>query len=195
MGKGYGVESNAEGLNNNPLVAFAEENSNEPMILISQVDFQKKILDCITSEEIDKYFYSAQFNNDSQCRQAMIYGMTIASLLANQCKPKIVIKGEKDLPIKYEFKNGESIKVVNEEDCQETKDKQVTNCEDLQQYTDAKTVCEEIGYLMQEIDSRLWNTWNTQQLGEREFRGKTFDELCDIGQAMFEKLRVMSRYC
>ena len=180
MKKDYGMESNTE------------ENLNECMILINQVDFQKKILDCITSEEVDKYFYSAQFKNDSQCRQAMIYGMTIASLLANQCKPKIVIEGEKDLPIKYEFKNGESIKVVNEEDCQETEDKQVTNCEDLQQYTDAKIVCEEIGYLMQEIDSRIWNT---QQFGKREFRGKTFDELCDIGKAMFEKLRVMSRYC
>ena len=165
---------------------------NECMILIDQVDFQKKILDCVTSEEIDKYFYSAQFKNDSQCRQAMIYGMTIASLLVNQCKPKIVIKDEKDSLIKYEFKNGESIKVVNKEDCQETKDKQVTNCEDLQQYADAKTVYEEIGYLMQEIDSRIWNT---QQFGKREFRGKTFDELCDIGKAMFEKLRVMSRYC
>ena len=190
MSNGYGIKSNAEGSNTNPLVAFAEENSNEPMILISQVDFQKKILDCITSEEIDKYFYSAQFKNDSQCRQAMIYGMTIASLLANQCKPEIVIKNEKDSPIKYEFKNGESIKVANEEDCQETENKQVTNCKDLQQYTDAKIVCEEIGYLMQEIDSRILNT---QQLGKREFRGKTFDELCDIGQAMFEKLRVMSR--
>ena len=128
MNKDYKVESNAE------------ENLNECMILINQVDFQKKILDCITSEEIDKYFYSAQFKNDSQCRQAMIYGMTIASLLINQCKPKIIIQGEKDSLIKYEFKNGESIKVVNEENNEstDTENKQITNDKILSQYVDIK---------------------------------------------------------
>ena len=116
--------------------------SNEAMILIDKVDFQKKILDCITSEEVDKYFYSAHFKEDSQCRQAMIYGLTIASLLANICQTKIIINNEKDSPIKYEFKNGESIKAVNEEGCQETEDKQTHNTGKLPQCPLNEALCE-----------------------------------------------------
>ena len=42
------------------------------------------------------------------------------------------------------------------------------------------------------MDSRIYAV---DCVGGKEFRNKTFDELCDIGKGLFEKLRVMSRCC
>lgn len=63
-------------------------------LLIDSTEYQQKVLDCICSVEIDKFFGVTYFKNlpeDNVCKQAMIYGMTIASMIISRCD-RIVIK-------------------------------------------------------------------------------------------------------
>lgn len=63
-------------------------------LLIDTTEYQKKVLDCIASEEIDKFFGATYFKNlpeADMCKQAMIYGMAIASMMTSRCN-QIVIK-------------------------------------------------------------------------------------------------------
>lgn len=53
----------------------------------------KKVLDCIASEEIDKFFGATYFKNlpeSDMCKQAMIYGMTIAAMMTSRCDHVII---------------------------------------------------------------------------------------------------------
>lgn len=52
---------------------------------VSIKEFQNRVLDCINSEELDKFFNSTVFADKPECRQAMIHGMCIASMLINDC--------------------------------------------------------------------------------------------------------------
>ena len=57
-------------------------------ILIDVQEYQKRILDVMTSEEIDKYFNCTVFNEKEDkvgYKSAMIHGMCIASLLTTDC--------------------------------------------------------------------------------------------------------------
>lgn len=59
-------------------------------ILIDSQKFQKKIMDYITSQEVDKLFDATMFasNPESQaCRQAMIHGMVTAGMMTCLCDP------------------------------------------------------------------------------------------------------------
>ena len=63
-------------------------------LLIDSTEYQQEVLDCIYSEEIDKFFGATYFKNLPEadvCKQAMIYGMTIASMITSRCN-RIVIK-------------------------------------------------------------------------------------------------------
>lgn len=63
-------------------------------LLIDSTEYQQKVLDCISSEEIDKFFRVTYFKNlpeSDMYKQAMIYGMTIASMITSRCD-RIVIK-------------------------------------------------------------------------------------------------------
>lgn len=63
-------------------------------LLIDSTEYQRKVLDCIGSEEIDKFFGVTYFKNlpeADMCKQAMIYGMAIASMMTSRCD-RIVIK-------------------------------------------------------------------------------------------------------
>lgn len=60
------------------------ENSNKNFIEVNK--FQQRILDCIGSGEIDKYFEASRFADTPNAKCAMIYGMAIASLLASDCE-------------------------------------------------------------------------------------------------------------
>lgn len=57
--------------------------------LIDSEEFQTKILKFIASEELDKFFNCTVFADKPECRQAMIYGMCIASMLTCKCKRMI----------------------------------------------------------------------------------------------------------
>lgn len=62
-------------------------------LLIDISEYQQKVLDCISSEEIDKFFDSTIFADipeSSMCKQAMIHGMVIASMMTSQCNQIIV---------------------------------------------------------------------------------------------------------
>lgn len=61
------------------------------LVLIDSNEFQKKVLDCINNqEEIDKLFHNTIFGDDPKCKQAMIHGMCIASMMTSQCEPTLV---------------------------------------------------------------------------------------------------------
>lgn len=47
-------------------------------------EFQTKILEFISSDEIDKFFNCTTFANIPECKQAMIYGMCIAAMLTSR---------------------------------------------------------------------------------------------------------------
>ena len=54
-------------------------------ILIDSTEFQQKVLDYISSCEIDKMIDATVFKDNQECKQAIIHGMIIASMLTNRC--------------------------------------------------------------------------------------------------------------
>ena len=58
-------------------------------------EFQTKILEFINSDEIDKLFNCTIFANIPECKQAMIHGMCIASMLTSRCEEISSIENEK----------------------------------------------------------------------------------------------------
>lgn len=62
-------------------------------VMIDTTEYQQRVLECIGSEEVDKFFGATMFANlpeSSICKQAMIHGMAIASMMTSQCNPVIV---------------------------------------------------------------------------------------------------------
>ena len=55
-------------------------------VLIDSTELQQKILDYIASKEFDKMVDFTVFKDNSQCRMAIIYGMSIASMLTCRCE-------------------------------------------------------------------------------------------------------------
>ena len=55
------------------------------MILIDSTEFQQKVLDYISSCEIDKMIDTTVFKDNQECKQAIIYGMVTASMLTSRC--------------------------------------------------------------------------------------------------------------
>lgn len=55
-------------------------------ILIDSTEFQRKVLDYISSCEIDKMIDATVFKDNQECKQAIIRGMAIASMLTSRCK-------------------------------------------------------------------------------------------------------------
>lgn len=55
-------------------------------VLIDSNELQQKILDYIASKEFDKMVDFTVFKDNSQCRMAIIYGMSIASMLTCRCE-------------------------------------------------------------------------------------------------------------
>lgn len=49
-------------------------------------EFQHRILDCVLSDEIDKMLKCTTFADTPDCKQAMMHGMIMASMLTCQCK-------------------------------------------------------------------------------------------------------------
>lgn len=58
-------------------------------VFIDIKEFQTKILEFIASDEIDKLFSCTTFTNIPECKQAMIYGMCIASMLTSRCETTV----------------------------------------------------------------------------------------------------------
>lgn len=62
-------------------------------VMTDTTEYQQRVLECIGSEEVDKFFGVTMFANlpeSSICKQAMIHGMAIASMMTSQCNPVIV---------------------------------------------------------------------------------------------------------
>lgn len=62
-------------------------------VMIDTTEYQQRVLECIGSEEVNKFFGTTMFVNlpeSSMCKQAMIHGMAIASMMTSQCNPVIV---------------------------------------------------------------------------------------------------------
>lgn len=56
------------------------------VIYIDVKEFQAKILEFISSDEVDKFFNCTMFADKPECRQAMIHGMCIASIMTCKCE-------------------------------------------------------------------------------------------------------------
>lgn len=54
-------------------------------IVVDIKDFQEKVLDYISSDKINKHLDNTIYANNKECRSAMIYGMSIASMLTSSC--------------------------------------------------------------------------------------------------------------
>ena len=61
--------------------------------LIDPSEFQQKVLDYIGSDELDKMIENTVFKDNSQCKNAIIHGMIIASMLTSRCK-NVYVKEE-----------------------------------------------------------------------------------------------------
>lgn len=48
-------------------------------------EFQEKVLDYISSDKIDKLLDNTIYADNKECKSAMIYGMSIASMLTSLC--------------------------------------------------------------------------------------------------------------
>ena len=67
-------------------------------IFIDNREFQEKVIDCIVSNKIDRYFNNSVFAEltDNQIyKQAMIYGMVTASMMTSMCEQ--IVKTEKPI--------------------------------------------------------------------------------------------------
>lgn len=62
-------------------------------ILIDPSEFQQKILDYIGSDELGKIIDNTVFKDNSECKNAIIHGMVIASMLTSRCK-SVYVKEE-----------------------------------------------------------------------------------------------------
>ena len=63
-------------------------------ILVDVNEIQAKIIDCITSDEINTFYNYTTFADKPECKQAMIHGMCIASLLISQCNQTVLRRKE-----------------------------------------------------------------------------------------------------
>ena len=64
-------------------------------VLIDTQEFQRRILDLITTEELDKFFNStvyAEKENSDSYKAAMIHGMCIAAMMTSDCDTLLVVE-------------------------------------------------------------------------------------------------------
>lgn len=65
--------------------------------LIDSAELQQRVLDCINSDEINKFWNGSIFNGDEKYRQAITHGMLLASMMTSQCENIIIdIKKESE---------------------------------------------------------------------------------------------------
>lgn len=54
-------------------------------VLVDIAEFQNKILEYISSDELDKMISATVFADDTHARSAIIHGMAVAAMLTSQC--------------------------------------------------------------------------------------------------------------
>ena len=59
-------------------------------ILIDPTEFQKKVLDYISSDEFENMVNSTVFKDNDNCKHAIAHGMVIAAMLTSRCVSYIV---------------------------------------------------------------------------------------------------------
>ena len=66
------------------LVPEGISTKSENAVLVDQNDFIQKILDCVSSDELDKYLDNTSFKDIPQCNHAMVLGMLIADMMTSK---------------------------------------------------------------------------------------------------------------
>ena len=69
---------------------------NNYRIVVDKDEFQQKVLDYISSDEIDKMISSTVFDGKPECKSAIVHGMAIASMLTSYCTLMCVKDCEND---------------------------------------------------------------------------------------------------
>lgn len=84
------------------------EEKDKYVILFNTSEFQQRILDCITSDEINNFYNNTIFSDDPKCKQAMIHGMILASMMTSKCSytfTKVIDKCSDDKKSRKEQEN------------------------------------------------------------------------------------------
>lgn len=55
-------------------------------IVIDAEEFHQKILDYISSDELDKMISNTVFNGKPECKSAIVHGLVVASMLTSRCE-------------------------------------------------------------------------------------------------------------
>ena len=87
--RGYNFKTFENKMDKCPLKISVKEEKNNNMLFIDLAEFQTKILNYICSKEVNKIFNCTDFANNPEsqtCKQAMIYGMATAAIIASQCE-------------------------------------------------------------------------------------------------------------
>lgn len=66
-------------------------------VLIDNTEFQSKVLDYISSGELDKMIDHTVFKDDLHCRAAIIHGMCIAAMLTSHCNQIYISLDEEEI--------------------------------------------------------------------------------------------------
>ena len=72
--------------------------SDKYSILIDQKEFQQKVLDFIGSDEMNKMIDNTVFKDNPECKNAIVHGMCIASMLTSTCESIYAKEGSKLKP-------------------------------------------------------------------------------------------------
>ena len=72
--------------------------NNEIKMLVDVKDAQKRILNCMTTDEVKKFIENSVFSDDPKYTAAITYGMCIASMLLVDCDSNPIVSDDKDKP-------------------------------------------------------------------------------------------------
>ena len=87
------LEEEPEQKESNPSIDKGKE---EPLVLISQKELHNRILKCITSDEINKFVDNSVYSDNAMARQAITFGMCIASMLSSDCQTYLFKQKKED---------------------------------------------------------------------------------------------------
>lgn len=73
---------------------FEELKNKDYRVFIDREEYEKRLLQCMTSEELDDFLSNSVFSEDKKCHQAVIYGIHIAAMLLSNVNNIICTKKE-----------------------------------------------------------------------------------------------------
>ena len=76
--------------------------TNAKRLVINTVDATQKILDFISSDELDKQFKCTTFSDDVRYKNAMIHGLCLAGMVISTCARTLTVVSDQNHDVKQE---------------------------------------------------------------------------------------------